>query len=157
MFYVSPTLGKIDEEALKSRVSEFMAEMKKMPYRIIVGSDSQSVESGGYDFVSALVVHRVGEGGIYFYTREIVKRKYSLKERMYEEAIRSLQMAAQIADLFKENGISKYNVEIHVDIGQKGETREVINEIVGMVRGSGYDCKIKPDSFAASKVADRHT
>lgn len=157
MFYVSPTLGRIDEEALKSRVSEFMAEMKMMPYRIIVGTDSNKMEAPGYDFVSALVVHRVGEGGIYFYTREIVKRKYSLKERMYEEAIRSLQMAAQIADLFKENGISKYNVEIHVDIGQKGETREVINEIVGMVRGSGYDCKIKPDSFAASKVADRHT
>ncbi len=130
---------------------------KKMPYRIIVGSDSHSTEDGGYDFVSALVVHRVGEGGIYFYTRDLAKRKFSLKERMYQEAILSLQMAEHVADLFRENGISKYNVEVHVDIGQNGETREVITEIVGMVRGSGYECKIKPDSFAASKVADRHT
>lgn len=154
--FISPTFGKLSSDELKKRVSDFMAEAKKMPYRIIVGSDSHKDEDGAYDFVSALVVHRVGEGGIYFYEREIVKRKFSLKERMYQEAILSLQMAENVALLFKENGISRYNVEVHVDIGQKGETREVIAEIVGMVRGSGYECKIKPDSFAASTVADRH-
>lgn len=142
---------------MKKRVADFMAADKKKPYKIIVGSDSHKMEEGGYDFVSALVVHRVGFGGIYFYEREIVKRRYSLKERMYDEAIRSLQLAEKIADLFRDNGISKYNVEVHVDIGHQGETRDIITEIVGMVRSSGYDCKIKPDSYAASKVADRHT
>lgn len=156
MSFISPTFGKLSEGAMKQKISAFMEADKKMPYRIIVGSDSHKNEDGAYDFVSALVVHRVGEGGIYFYTREIVKHKFSLKERMYQEAIMSLQMAEHVAALFKENGISKYNVEVHVDIGQAGETREVITEIVGMVRGSGYECKIKPDSFAASKVADRH-
>ena len=63
----------------------------------------------------------------------------------------------EFISFFKENGISKYDIQIHVDIGKKGETRGLITEVVGMIRGNGYDVKIKPDSFGASKVADRHT
>ena len=46
------------------------------------------------------------------------------------------------------------NLEIHTDIGQVGETREMIKEIVGMVRGNGFEVKIKPEAFGASSVAD---
>ena len=49
------------------------------------------------------------------------------------------------------------DVEIHVDIGQKGPTRELIAEVVGMIRGNGFNVKTKPDAFGASSVADRHT
>ena len=45
----------------------------------------------------------------------------------------------------------------HLDVGDKGETREIIRELVGMVTGSGYAARTKPDSFGASKVADRHS
>jgi len=33
----------------------------------------------------------------------------------------------------------------------------MIKEVVGMVRGSGYNAKTKPDAYGASAVADRHT
>ncbi|HRU32970.1 MAG TPA: ribonuclease H-like YkuK family protein, partial [bacterium] len=46
---------------------------------------------------------------------------------------------------------------IHVDIGMKGETRQLIKEVVGMITSSGYSAKIKPESFGASKVADKHS
>jgi len=48
-------------------------------------------------------------------------------------------------------------VEIHLDVGRSGETRELIREVVGMVAGSGFDAKIKPESYGASSVADKHT
>jgi len=32
----------------------------------------------------------------------------------------------------------------------------MISEVTGMVRGSGFEVKIKPDAYGASKVADRH-
>jgi predicted RNase H-related nuclease YkuK (DUF458 family) len=76
---------------------------------------------------------------------------------MYQEAILSLQSAENVFELLRQNGITKYDIEIHVDIGRSGETRDMINEIVGMVRGNGYAVKIKPEAFGASKVADRHT
>ena len=82
---------------------------------------------------------------------------YVLRQRMYEEATMSLEMAETVLALLHKDGITKYDVEIHVDIGAFGDTREMITEIVGMIRGSGYAVKIKPESYAASKVADRYT
>ncbi len=155
--YHSPTHGIVDLDRLKNIISTFMAQDKKARYEIIVGTDSQKVKKDSYDFVSALIVHRVGFGGIYFWKRQVIDRKVSLKERIYQEATMSLQTSENFIHFFKVNGISKYNIQIHVDIGHNGETRDMITEVVGMVRGSGYDVKIKPDSYGASKVADRYT
>jgi predicted RNase H-related nuclease YkuK (DUF458 family) len=44
---------------------------------------------------------------------------------------------------------------IHVDAGNKGPTSRYISEIVGWVRACGFDCRIKPDSYCASSIADR--
>lgn len=76
---------------------------------------------------------------------------------MYEEALLSLETASVVATLFENYRILRYNIEIHVDIGQSGETRSMITEIVGMIQGNGYEVKTKPDSYGASKVADRYT
>ncbi|OGK12548.1 hypothetical protein A3C98_02050 [Candidatus Roizmanbacteria bacterium RIFCSPHIGHO2_02_FULL_37_15] len=157
MFYHSPTYGKVDLNRLKNIISDFMSQNKKARYEIVVGTDSQKVKKDVHDFVSALIVHRVGFGGIYFWKRQIVERKISLKERIYLEASMSLETSENFINFFKVNGISRYNIQIHVDIGHNGETRDMITEVVGMVRGSGYDVKIKPDSYGASKVADRYT
>lgn len=154
--FQSPTYGKLTLSEVKKRVVSFMAERPANLYQIVIGSDSQN-KNGGVDFVSALVVHRVGYGGVYFWQREVKKKKYVLRDRIYEEAGRSLILADNFLKIMNGNGITKYDVEIHVDIGKVGQTREMINEIVGMIRGSGYEVKTKPDSYGASKVADRHT
>lgn len=155
--YHSPTHGEVSLEQLKKIITSFMAADKKARYEIIVGSDSQRMKKDVYDFVCALVVHRVGYGGIYFWRRDLYKKKLSLKEKVYLEASMSLQTSENFVNFFRTNGISKYNIQIHVDIGRNGETRDLIVEVVGMIRGSGYDVKIKPDSYGASKVADKYT
>ena len=53
--------------------------------------------------------------------------------------------------------VLKYNLEIHVDIGEHGDTRDMIKEVVGMVTGNGFVAKTKPQAYAASYVADKHT
>jgi predicted RNase H-related nuclease YkuK (DUF458 family) len=68
----------------------------------------------------------------------------------------SMQTSENFINFFKLNGISKYDIQIHVDIGKNGETRELINEVTGMIRNNGFDVKIKPESYGASKIADRH-
>ncbi|MBI3619616.1 ribonuclease H-like YkuK family protein [Candidatus Roizmanbacteria bacterium] len=157
MSYHSPTYGKVDLEKLKEIISVYMGQDKKARYEIIVGSDSQKVRTNIYDFVSALIVHRVGGGGIYFWKQQVFDKKMSLKERIYREATMSLETSENFVDFFWTNGISKYNIQIHVDIGHNGETRDLITEVVGMIRGSGYEVKIKPYSYGASKVADKYT
>lgn len=157
MFYQSPTHGRVDLEQLKRIVISYMAKDKSSRYDIIVGTDSQKITLNKYDFVTALIIHRVGHGGIYFWKRIMQDKKISLRERIYQEATMSLVTSEEFVEFFKTNGISKYDIQIHVDIGNIGETRALITEVVGMIRGSGYSVKIKPDSFGASKVADRYT
>ncbi|MFH1827261.1 MAG: ribonuclease H-like YkuK family protein [bacterium] len=154
--YYSPTYGEIELDELKKIITSYMSQDKKARYQIIVGSDSQKQKSNAYDFVSALIIHHVGSGGIYFWRRDFINRVVPLKERIYHEALMSMQTSENFINFFKINGIAKYDIQIHIDIGKNGDTRDMINEITGMVRSNGYDVKIKPDSYGASKIADRH-
>ncbi len=155
--FVSPTHGEVELPQIRQHILAFLSKEPEKKYQIVVGTDSQPHNSAGVDFVTAIVVHRIGSGGIYFWKRVVNKKHYVLRQRMYEEATMSLAMAEMVLTLLHKDGITKYDVEIHVDIGKFGDTREMINEIVGMIRGSGYNVKIKPESYAASKVADRYT
>lgn len=155
--FTSPTYGRLTLGEIRVRIIEFLKSDPDSIYHLVVGTDSQPRNGSGVDFVTAIVVHRVGHGGIYFWKRQINKKRYFLRQRMYEEASLSLEMADTVVTLLHKDGITKYDVEIHVDIGKFGSTREMITEIVGMIRGCGWSVKIKPDSFAASKVADRYT
>jgi len=155
--FQSPTYGALELPQIREKILQFLRKEPNRVYQIIVGTDSQPHNGQGVDFVTAIVVHRLGTGGIYFWKRTVNKKHYVLRTRMYEEATMSLEMAETFIALFKKDGITKYDVEIHVDIGTRGDTREMIQEIVGMIRGSGYAVKTKPDSYAASKVADRYT
>ncbi len=159
-YFTSPTFGQLNLPSVRLKILSFMENDPQSKYRIVIGSDSQPKNDDNFDFITAIVVHRVGKGGIYFFKREVKKGYRDLKylrKRIYEEATLSLTTADTFLEVVKNDGITKFDVEIHVDIGNFGETREMINEIVGMIRGSGFIVKTKPDSFAATKVADRHT
>lgn len=155
--FYSPTWGSLTLPEIHTRMKAYMHEDETATYQVVVGTDSLPKNGEGIDFITAIVVRRVGKGGIYFWRRQLDPRKFVLRTRMYQEATLSLACAQEVMEVFKKNGLANYDVEIHVDIGRKGDTREMIAEIVGMIRGSGFAVKIKPDSFAASNVADRHT
>jgi len=107
--------------------------------------------------VTAIIVHQVGKGGRYYYRRRVHRRIASLRQRIFYEASLSLETASFLAQKLALNGHSELDVEIHLDVGPNGQTKDLVREIVGMVVGSGFDAKIKPDSCGATKVADKHT
>lgn len=155
MRFQSPTKGSLSFEEMFREIAAFMSEEPESHYKLIVGTDSQLQEDT--HFVTAVVIHRQGKGARYFYTRERERKIQSLRQRIFYEASRSLGVASRLAERLSRNGYAHTNVEIHLDIGPRGETKELIREIVGMITGSGFDAKIKPESFGASKVADKHT
>src|SRR3972149_2264046 len=111
------------------------------------------------NFVTAIVVHRRGRGARYFWKKE---KKYVkvpvLRDKIYTETTMSLEIAEEfVPELRKRISPAKYDLEIHIDVGPLGPTREMIREVVGMVNGNGYVAKTKPDSWGASSVADKHT
>lgn len=153
----SLTFGVLTLEEVRQRTLAFMAKDPQAKYHLVIGSDSQAKNNTETDFVSALVIHRIGRGAIYFWQRRIEKQTYVLRQRIYQEASLSLALADKFLQATQGDGITRFDVEIHVDIGEYGETKTMINEVVGMVRGSGFRVQIKPESYCASKVADRHT
>lgn len=155
MDFTSPTFGRLSIDEMFGRIVEYVNEDPDQTYNIIIGTDS--FLNSETLFVSAVIVHRIGHGGRYFYKKAPRRKMDSLRQRIFYEATMSIELASEMRRRLNENGLKKLPVEIHLDVGEKGETREIIKELVGMVTGSGYAAKTKPDSFGASKVADRHS
>ncbi len=155
MKFVSPTRGILTFEEMFQDLTAFVASHPEDAYKLIVGTDSQLKEDTW--FVTAIIIHRLGKGARYYYLKRRQQKLTSLRQRIFYEAAMSLQIAGKLAERLSRNGHAQLDVEIHLDIGRHGETRELIREVVGMISGSGFDAKIKPESYGASKVADKYT
>lgn len=153
--YNSPTYGKVDWDEVLKKMIDFMGKDVTGSYEVIIGTDSEAV-NGTADFVSALIVHKKGRGGIYFWGRQKVENLNSMRQRIWHEALVSLALAQKLVEEFNSRGLFDLNLGIHVDIGPNGETRKMISEIVGMIRANGFKVSTKPSSWGASTVADRH-
>lgn len=155
MEFISPTHGKLSFERMFAQIVAYMEEQRDQRYNLIIGTDS--LLGDDTCFVTAVVIHRVGRGGRYFYHKFRNRKIESLRQRILFETSLSLETASQISSELAKNGYSELPLEIHLDVGDRGETKRIIREVVGMVQGSGYAAVTKPDSYGASKVADRET
>ncbi len=138
----------------------FMQDQPNYDYRVTIGTDSALLEDKHADFVSAIVVHRVGNGGRYFWRRFNLGKFHTLRDRIVREVMISLDLGklvlASLQELSKTEPTPEWNFEIHIDVGERGETKTLIQEVVGMVRAFNFEPITKPGSYAASNVADRH-
>jgi hypothetical protein len=156
----SPTLGGIDIGRLVEEIAVFLTADPTSIYHLVIGTDSHkngTPESA--DFVTAVVVHRQGHGARYFWKRCVKGNIRSLRDKIYQETLLSLDLAEVLVPKVRarvEGSESRYDLEIHIDVGRNGPTREMIREVVGMVVGNGYTAKTKPEAYGAFVVADRH-
>jgi predicted RNase H-related nuclease YkuK (DUF458 family) len=159
--FVSPTRGPLSTAEVISDIADFVHQEPGGFYRLVIGTDSQAHSTSGkgeIDFVTALIVHRQGRGARYYWRKEKLYKKPVLRDKIYTETLMSLAIAQEVVpDLRKAVTPAKYDLEIHIDVGPLGPTREMIREVVGMVNGNGYTAKTKPESWGASSVADKHT
>ena len=149
-----------------SRILCFIKEDPKSSYRIAIGTDSMVKSSSC--FITAVLVHRVGKGAIGFLKKVVIPRQIrSLREKISTEITFTQEIAYMFtpeyidqiyeAVFIDDNDNNHLNLEIHLDIGPQGPTKDLIKEMVNRVRGMGFDVKIKPYSTAASSLADRYT
>lgn len=137
-------------------IRKFVQQSPESFYKIIIGSDSQPLPAGYADFVTAIVVHRVGNGGRYFWSRMKGGKFHTLRDRILKEVMYSLETSLEFLKLLKEHKDIRFDFEVHVDIGERGSTSALISEITGMIRAYNLNFKTKPGSYAASNVADKH-
>jgi uncharacterized protein len=169
--FYNPTKGNMDAGEVIREIIDYIFEKPEMAYDIIIGCDSSSSETP--DFPLVVVVLRPGLGGRFFVRKIFYENRmfYQWKQRILEEVTLSCEFALWLKENFEkefilalDNNKKKLSVtphyqmcHIHADIGEKGKTSDMIKEIVGMIKGIGFMPKIKPESFAASSIADRYS
>lgn len=151
----------VDYESMIAVVAKYIADAPMATYDITVGTDSQNHKET--KMVEVIAVHRVGDGGIFFYRTEYIPKIRVLKEKIVEETARSIENATGFVDglgvalIDYDIDIDEIDVNfaVHADIGKVGKTKALIAEITSWIEAAGFDVCIKPDSYAASGVANR--
>lgn len=153
--------GKLHLEDVPDKMLEYFNRMKgyDCPFQIIVGTDSQNFSIT--KMVSVIAVICEGHGGIFFYKITNQKIIHDVRTKLHVETNASLVIADKLVDMLSSNNeyqemFMNSTFSIHVDAGTSthGKTRELIPELVGWVKATGYDCHTKPESFVASSIAD---
>lgn len=156
LFFTSPSWGILSLDQMADHIKLFLQEDPHATYKIVIGTDSQTSNRTTL-FVSALIIHRVGKGARFFFGKKKSKPIYDLRHRIYKETELSLALIDQLKENKITDLVAEWPLEIHLDIGKQGETRMLIQEVVGWVTAVGYVAKIKPYSYGASSVADKFT
>jgi predicted RNase H-related nuclease YkuK (DUF458 family) len=145
----------------------FDEEMTKgYKFKVSVGTDSQKSGKNTYKFATVILITTsedlgsditVGRGGIIvattYYHEFKARNKELVNERMVFEVSKSVEVAYEIAPLLD---LYEVPLEIHADINPdpRHESNKALQQAVGYILGMGYEFKVKPESYAASHVAD---
>lgn len=154
--FYNPSIGEMTFGDVISTIVSEMEGHSKEQFELLIGTDS-STSTNHLELVSAIVLHKIGRGGRYFWTRKRERRTSSLRHQIWREAWLSFELAQHVIRRLESESLLQFNLEIHVDIGENGPTKELIDEVVGMIIGNGLAVRIKPHAYAASAVADKHT
>jgi len=158
-FYNETLKRYISFKELVSEIVSYVNSNQSAKYHITVGTDSPG--KNDVCFTTAISVWKVGNGGIYFWTKSEQTFCPSLSDRIYKETIQSITFMAELKgrlrDALGEEFFWDNKIEVHIDVGENGKTRDLIDAVVGMVKGYGFEAVIKPESFCATVLADRHT
>lgn len=157
----SETYGKLNIEQIPEKILEFYEKNKDIEgvFQIVVGTDSQNFSDT--KMVTVIAAYKEGHGGIFFYEIDRINRITNVKQKLNTETSRSLEVMMNLVSELEE---SKYKdmrdntlLSIHVDAGwsDKGKTKELIPGLIGWIKACGFEAKCKPESFAASSIADK--
>jgi len=163
--FFSPSKGNLSLEQVIAEIFGYMQEMPERQYEVVVGTDSPSSDKPFFPI--AIVVLRTGAGGRFFlkkmqYPDSFLKKfaNKNWKNRILQEVYLSCELALSLREILAaENKLGlKYEFQyIHADVGERGKTKEMVKEVVGLIKSNGFEPRIKPQSFAATVVADRYT
>jgi predicted RNase H-related nuclease YkuK (DUF458 family) len=118
-----------------------------------IGTDSQNYKKhNNCVFTSVLIAYKMRHGGSVVMHRDKCSMISALRQRLMMEAMRSLEVAWYVDGLIANKDI----ICVHLDVNSnlKFKSGQYKNELISLVASQGFNFSIKPDSFAASKVAD---
>lgn len=148
---LNKTWKTINEEKVENIVDVVRSTLSNSEREVHIGTDSQ--QSGKFtEYVTIIVLVEKGRGGRAFYTRERVPRITSLRERLLKEVWMSVNLGLQLNAMIPETAGMTVHVDANPNLKFKSST--YVKELTSMVVGQGFKTLLKPDSWAASHIAD---
>ena len=86
----------VSYDEMTTIIADYIATAPNYEYEITVGTDSQN--HSRTKIVEVICIHRVGDGGIFFYYVEYVNKIRTLKNKIIEETSRSINNATGLID-----------------------------------------------------------
>lgn len=152
----SETYGKLNIEDIPEKLNGFYErnQVYGEPIEITIGTDSQN-HTDYTKIVTVISIICRHHGGIFFHRTRYADLMNTVREKLETETNISLEVASELLDLLDENLMVNCFFSIHIDAGSAGKSRDLIQALTGWVHAMGYDCEVKPNSYAASSIADR--
>jgi hypothetical protein len=158
----SLTYGNVNMAQIARIIANRVQSGNSESYSLMIGTDSQNFDKTKVVVVIAL--YHLHHGGIFFYDITHINRIDAISPKLQYETQLSLQYAQELISeferLFDKEGFDyteHLDFAIHVDAGTNGPSRKVIPEIVGWITAMGYKAVTKPQSYAASCIANKIT
>jgi hypothetical protein len=127
----------------------WVAEAAKAGLVVNIGTDS--LQTGRFtQFVTVVAVLNPGKGGRAAYSRSVVKRIVSMRERLLREVWLSVDLAMTLHPSIPGE------MFVHIDANPvvQHASSKYIQELTGMVVSQGFKAVVKPDAWCASHGAD---
>ena len=150
-----------DPDGLEIDYDKLIEEIKqhtKNHGKIFIGTDS-FITKGICSFVTAVCFHgAIGQtGGRYYLKRDKVSVEHfdTLVVRMLEEVTKTVNTTLMISEC-----CPSAKIELHLDIStspERGATGKYADMLTGYAKSTGFPIRTKPDSWASSSVADKHS
>ena len=159
----SYTYGRVNLSDIANHLLEFYNKNKvyNADFTITIGTDSQNFHDTT-KIVNVISIICKGHGGIFFYRVSHLNFISDIRTKLREETSMSLEIAEELVNILQDNEMYheiflNIPIQLHIDAGNtdKSKTKTLVSELVGWVVASGYEACIKPESYAASSIADR--
>tara|TARA_B100000131_G_scaffold294920_1_gene311458 strand:+ start:139 stop:606 length:468 start_codon:yes stop_codon:yes gene_type:complete len=148
--------GKSISYTLEDTLLSDITNLTEDNLKFYIGCDSQ-FRRGKVVYGVVLVVLREGKGGSGYYQRIHKRGRITTQQRLFQETYYAVKLATRINPLLESIG---YKIEeIHTDLNPNPEypSYQMIQQCLGFIKGMGFEGKVKPDSWAATSVADIKT
>lgn len=149
MGVVKKPMWKTLKDAPIDDIKEFIRTTASGGQEVYIGTDS--LQSGRYtQFVTVVAILTPGKGGRAAYKKDRVPKIRSLRERLLREVWLSVELGLQVTDFVP----GRLTVAVDANPDLRYASSRYIQELVGLVVGQGFKVQVKPESLAATHIAD---
>lgn len=131
-------------------VVEFVREHARSGQVVHLGTDSLQ-RARQTRFVTVVAILTPGRGGRAIWAQATSPRIASLRERLLREVWLSVELGLRL------DPVVPGPLHVHIDANpvERHKSSAYVQELVGLVVSQGFRAVIKPESWAASRAADR--